>query len=196
MRRRRRRRRRRGGGGGGAGLRAEPVLFHALFHALFHEIFHALFHARRRRWRRRVRARWAPPALGASRLAGALTDGALQNSLKKLNLDNNHIGDRGSAELADAMAKGALTKLQKLYLNDNRISDEGYADTVGRLNRKRRMRDSWFLSIQAFLMDMMTARRAERNGLESRLVQRLRACSNYCNVSRRARTLSLPVPVQ
>lgn len=59
---------------------------------------------------------------GASRLAGAITDGALQNSLKKLNLDNNHIGDKGALTLASAISGGALLACKAVGLKGNPVS--------------------------------------------------------------------------
>jgi hypothetical protein len=59
---------------------------------------------------------------GTSRLAGALTDGALQSTLKKLNLDNNHIGDKGAMTLASAISGGALLACKAVGLKGNPIS--------------------------------------------------------------------------
>jgi len=59
---------------------------------------------------------------GASRLAGALTDGALQTSLKKLMLDNNHIGDKGAMVLASAISGGALLACKAVGLKGNPVS--------------------------------------------------------------------------
>ena len=56
------------------------------------------------------------------RLAGALTDGALQSTLKKLNLDNNHIGDKGAMTLASAISGGALLACKAVGLKGNPIS--------------------------------------------------------------------------
>ena len=59
---------------------------------------------------------------GASRLAGALTDGAMANSLKKLALDNNHIGDKGALTLASAISGGALLVCKAVGLKGNPVS--------------------------------------------------------------------------
>ena len=45
--------------------------------------------------------------------------------LTLLALDGNHIGDTGLRAFAEAIALGALDKLQKLNLNRNRVSDLG-----------------------------------------------------------------------
>jgi hypothetical protein len=42
-------------------------------------------------------------------------------------LNNNRIGDDGTAALAQALKNGGMVKLQKLYLHDNLIGDDGAA---------------------------------------------------------------------
>ena len=59
---------------------------------------------------------------GISRLSGALTDGALQTSLKKLMLGNNSIGDKGVLALAGAVSGGAILNCKTCDLKGNPAS--------------------------------------------------------------------------
>lgn len=59
---------------------------------------------------------------GASRLSGALTDGALQASLKNLGLNDNSLGDKGALNLASAISGGAIPNCKAVGLKGNPAS--------------------------------------------------------------------------